>query len=141
MLRVLAIALLILPIWAETYRPLDILSSSYSKSAAQENMFLGQQLSKHHFLLLSEKDKTLTRQLLMEALEHSPSFVEHKWTNASNQHKGTVSVSPVTSENTHTSRKFNVIIHAQDEVIRISGQAYRDDANQCWKILGEQSNE
>ncbi len=121
--------------------PLNVLDSSvYNEEPSKniQNMFLGQPLPKKHFIILTNKDKHLTKNLLQDALENSPSFIRHTWENLDNHHKGIIEVLPITHSGLKKCRGFTVIIHAQSEKITISGTACRNGhSEKKWDILGE----
>lgn len=95
--------------------------------------FLGSLLPKRLFLKLSEKDKYLTMRLLNEALETSPSYLDTKWNNLDNQHRGSILVYPVEEVEGNKCRKFLVRFYINDESTDIYGRACRLD--DTWKIL------
>ena len=95
--------------------------------------FLGSLISKRLFLLLSEKDKYLTLRLLDNALETSPSYLDTKWNNLDNQHRGSILVYPVEEIDGNKCRKFLVRFHINDESSDIYGRSCR--INQTWKVL------
>jgi len=118
------------------HSPIDILDSAiYYKAKNLDNLhiFLGCAIPKHLYIMLSEKDKDLTLKTLVEALETSPSFVEHKWNNLSNQHRGIVTVMPAETINDYKCRNFNVRFLINDESYDIQGRSCR--VNKVWNGL------
>lgn len=116
--------------------PQNILdSAAYQTSKDLDNMhrFLGKIIPKHLFIQLSEKDKDLTLRLLNTALETSPSFLDHTWTNIDNQHQGSILVYPVEMVSEHKCRKFLVRLYINDEHARIQGQSCRENGQ--WNII------
>lgn len=95
--------------------------------------FLGKTIPKHLYLILSEKDKHLTRRLLEEALEKSPSYLDTKWNNLDNQHHGSVLVYPAEDLDGQKCRKFLVRFYINDEHTDVYGRACR--VNEKWKVL------
>ena len=69
---------------------------------------------------------------MIEALETSPSFVDHKWNNMDNQHRGIVTVMPIETVNEQKCRKFNVQFIISDNHYEFQGQSCR--INNRWDI-------
>jgi surface antigen len=116
--------------------PQNILdSAAYQPSKDLDNMhmFLGKIIPKHLFIQLSEKDKDLTLRLLNAALETSPSFLDHNWTNIDNQHQGKILVYPVEVVDERKCRKFLVRLDINDEHFSIQGQSCRENGQ--WNII------
>jgi surface antigen len=116
--------------------PQNILdSATYQSPKDLDNAhnFLGSLIPKRLFLRLSEKDKYLTMLLLNEALETSPSYLDTKWNNLDNQHRGSILVYPVEELEGNKCRKFLVRFYINDEGTDIYGRACRIDEK--WKIL------
>lgn len=110
-------------------------SPAYQPSKDLDNIhsFLGKVIPKHLFIQLSEKDKDLTLRLLNQALETSPSFLDHKWTNIDNQHRGSILVYPVEIVEERKCRKFLVRIYINDDMSSIQGMSCRE--NNQWNII------
>jgi surface antigen len=116
--------------------PQNILESAAYQSPKDldtTHKFLGKFLPKSLFLILSEKDKYLTMKLLEQALETSPSYLDTKWSNLDNQHRGSILVYPVEDLDGNKCRKFLVRFYINDEGTDVYGRACR--INNEWKIL------
>jgi surface antigen len=118
-----------------TAAPINILdSAAYKQQKTLDNVhtFLGLTIPKHLYIQLTDKDKHLTQRVLENALEISPSFVEHKWNNIDNQHRGSIVVMPVKDSNGHKCRAFNVRFFMGDEHYELEGKSCR--INGKWDI-------
>ena len=116
--------------------PQNILESAAYQSPKDldtTHKFLGKFLPKSLFLILSEKDKYLTMRLLEQALETSPSYLDTKWSNLDNQHRGSILVYPVEDLEGNKCRKFLVRFYINDEGTDVYGRACR--INNEWQIL------
>lgn len=112
---------------------LDSAAYQAPKDLDSTHRFLGSILPKKLFLMLSEKDKYLTMRLLEDALETSPSYLDTKWNNLDNQHRGSILVYPVEEIEGNKCRKFLVRFYINDQNTDIYGQACRIDEK--WKVL------
>ncbi|MDP3935656.1 MAG: hypothetical protein Q8Q56_01500 [Alphaproteobacteria bacterium] len=112
---------------------LDSAAYQASKDLDSTHKFLGKFLPKRLFLILSEKDKYLTMRLLQKALETSPSYLDTKWNNLDNQHRGSILVYPVEDLEGSKCRKFLVRFYINDEGTDVYGRACR--INNEWQIL------
>lgn len=116
--------------------PQNILDSDAYQSPKDldsTHKFLGKFLPKRLFLMLSEKDKYLTMRLLEQALETTPSYLDTKWSNLDNQHRGSILVYPVENLEGNQCRKFLVHFYINDEGTDVYGRACR--INNKWQIL------
>lgn len=112
---------------------LDSFAYQTPKDLDNVHAFLGKLIPKHLYLSLSEKDKYLTMRLLLEALENSPSYLDTKWNNLDNQHRGSILVYPVEDLQSQKCRKFLVRFYINDEHTDIYGRACR--INDKWEII------
>lgn len=112
---------------------LDSAAYHSPKDLDSTHTFLGKFLPKRLFLMLSEKDKYLTMRLLQQALETSPSYLDTKWNNLDNQHRGSILVYPVENLEGNKCRKFLVRFYINDEGTDVYGRACR--INNEWQIL------
>lgn len=114
--------------------PVNILDSkTYLNQNNSDSIFLGKFIPKHIFLLLTEKDKFLIIKVLMDALETSPSYTEHKWNNLDNSHTGSVTVEAVEEINSIKCRRFNAKFLMDDQAYQLQGQACR--ASNKWIFI------
>lgn len=112
---------------------LDSFAYQTPKDLDNVHAFWGNLIPKHLYLSLSEKDKYLTMRLLLEALENSPSYLDTKWNNLDNQHRGSILVYPVEDLEGQKCRKFLVRFYINDEHTDIYGRACR--INDKWEII------
>jgi surface antigen len=118
---------------AEPQNILESATYQSPKDLDSTHKFLGKFLPKRLFLILSEKDKYLTQRLLLQALETSPSYLDTKWNNLDNQHRGSILVYPAEDVEGTKCRKFLVRFYINDEGTDVYGRACR--INKEWQIL------
>ena len=112
---------------------IDSFAYQAPKDLDNVHAFWGNLIPKHLYLSLSEKDKYLTFRLLLEALENSPSYLDTKWNNLDNQHRGSILVYPVENLEGQKCRKFLVRFYINDEHTDVYGRACR--INETWEII------